>query len=419
MYLPRLIDTIIPDYLEAFGAISIRGPKWCGKTTTASMFSKSMIQLQSSSYTMDDLKNPELIIPVALSGEHPRLIDEWQTLPGIWDAVRTKIDTDRLKGGYILTGSAVPADDGYFHSGIGRIARLTMYPMSLFESQDSNGQISLMDLFNGKTDFSGNVSTLSIAQLAYVICRGGWPNTTELKEHLALLTAQEYYAGLCESDVSRVDGVKRNPERVDAVLRSYARNISTFATKELIYQDVLANDVTLSLSTLNNYIDVLTRLYVIEDIPAWNPNVRSKTSMRSGNKRGFVDPSLAVAALGLNPDSLMAQLRYFGFLFESLCIRDLRIYAMCNDGRISYYHDRNNLECDVVIHLRDGRYGLIEIKLGSGQIEDGARNLTRLRTLLIDNGFEPPTFMMVLTGGQFAYEREDGVLVVPIGCLRN
>ena len=401
VYLPRIIDDILPNYLEAFGAVLIVGPKWCGKTTTAMRFAKSDIKMQDVEKSNDYLKLAELAPKRLLAGEPPHLIDEWQMAPVLWDAVRNEVDARGEPGQFILTGSAVPKDDGMHHTGTGRIARIVMHPMSLFESKESNGKISLVNLLNGNIDVNGIESQLDIESLVYAICRGGWPASMGISKQAALLIPQAYIDAVCESDVSRIQEELKNPTRIRAILRSYARNISTLASKTSIRKDVIANDINISETTFFNYITALQRLYIIKDIEA------------------FVDPSLAVAALGLSPDQLLNDMNTLGFMFESLCIRDLRIYSQKLGGEISYYHDRYGLECDAVIHMRDGRYILIEMKLGSREIEEGASHLLKLSTLINDNGLTPPSVCMVLTGGKYAYKREDGVYVIPIGCLRD
>lgn len=418
-YLPRIIDDILPNYLEAFGAVLIVGPKWCGKTTTATRFAKSSIKMQDVEKSNDYLKLAELAPKRLLAGEPPHLIDEWQMAPVLWDAVRNEVDARGEPGQFILTGSAVPKDEGMHHTGTGRFARIVMHPMSLFESKESNGNISLINLLNGNIDVNGIESQLDIESLVYAICRGGWPASMGISQQAALLIPQAYIDAVCESDVSRIQEELKNPTRIRAILRSYARNISTLATKTSIRKDVIANDVNISETTFFNYITALQRLYIIKDIEAWCPSIRSKTAIRSNTKKGFVDPSLAVAALGLSPDQLLNDMNTLGFMFESLCIRDLRIYSQKLGGEISYYHDRYGLECDAVIHMRDGRYILIEMKLGSFEIEEGASHLLKLSSLINENGLTPPSVCMVLTGGKYAYQREDGVYVIPIGCLRD
>ncbi len=418
-YLPRLLDSELDTYLDTFGAVLIKGPKWCGKTTTALQRAHSTIKLQDPQRSREYMKMADIAPHLLLKGEYPRLIDEWQMVPLLWDAVRSTVDEEQKAGMFILTGSAVPRDEDTLHSGTGRIARLLMRPMSLYESQDSSGAISLQSLFDGTADVEGTRSNLTIEHLAYTIARGGWPASLGKTDEQSLLIAREYIASLAESDVSRVDGISRNPGRVTAILRAYARNISTLASNTTILQDVQAQDTTLSESSFYSYVTALNRLYVFEDIPAWSPALRSKTAIRSTPKKGFIDPSLAVGALGIGYQELLQEPTTFGFLFEALCIRDLRIYSQAHGGVVSYYHDRQGLECDCVVHLRDGRYALIEVKLGSREIDEGAEHLVKLKSLIEEKKMKSPSFLMVLTGGAVAYTRADGVKVVPVGCLRD
>ena len=425
-YLTRIVDDVLDEYLDAFGAVLIVGPKWCGKTTSAEQAAASIIKLQDRKRSRQYMMIAELNPAKLLEGETPRLIDEWQMAPVLWDTVRDEVDERRQSGQFILTGSAVPKDDGISHTGTGRIGRLKMYPMSLFESEESNGRISLRDLFEGDADIDGIMSDLDIEHLAFAICRGGWPETVKKTGRSALLAAEGYIQALCEADISRVDTTLRNPKRIRAILRAYARNISTLAKKTSILADVQANDMNFSSSTFYEYLNVLQRLFVIEDIPAWSPAIRSKSAIRSGDKIGFTDPSHAAAAMGLTPERMLGDLESMGFYFEALCIRDLRIYSQRLGGEVSYYHDRYGLESDCVLHLKDGRYALIEVKLGGRQIDEGAAHLLELKALVQKynqsgkgHKLEEPTFLMVLTGGEFAYQRKDGVYVVPVGCLRD
>lgn len=417
-YMPRVIDTILKEYLDVFGAVLVNGPKWCGKTTSCEHVSNSVIKLQDPSQSSEYRKMIDIDPTLVLNKEAPLLIDEWQTEPILWDAIRSEVDKRGISGQFILTGSAVPQDDGIMHTGTGRIARVKMYPMSLYESNESNGEISLLDLFNNK-NIDGIQSELTVEMLATAICRGGWPGAIGKSDIAASLIINGYIDALCESDVSRIDDSIKNPQRIRSILRSYARNISTLATKSTIRKDVIANDANISEATFFNYLNALERLFVIEDIPAWCPSIRSKSAIRASSKRGFVDPSLAAGVLNLSPSSLMNDLNTLGFLFESLAIRDLRVYSQKLGGRISYYHDRYGLECDAVLHLRDGRYALIEMKLGSKEIEEGSKHLLKLKSLIKEHNMLTPSFMMVLTGGKLAYQRKDGVYVVPIGCLKD
>ena len=426
-YLPRIVDTLLANRLEAVGAVLIAGPKWCGKTTTAEQQAKSILKLQDPDKTQAYLKTAEVKPSLLLKGDNPRLIDEWQMAPVLWDAVRNAVDERGEEGLFILTGSTTVDESTIMHSGTGRIARMVMYPMSLYESQESNGKISLQELFkNPDMDIDGITSDLSIENLVFAACRGGWPSSlTKQSQQAQLFVSQNYVDNICDSDASTVDGVKRSPERVRSILRSYARNLSTLASDKTIMNDVSANYSDITAPTLASYIDALERLFVIENVPAWCPAIRSASAMRSGKKREFIDPSIAVAALGLSPDMLLMDLNTFGFIFECLCIRDLKAYSSAAGGTVSYYHDRYDLEADCVLHLSDGRYALIEFKLGSREIEEGAAHLCQIRQLIHEanekNGahIREPELLIVLTGGEMAYTREDGVKVIPIGALRD
>lgn len=417
-YLFRISDKILEAKLESSGAVLVEGAKWCGKTTSAYQASKSAIYLQdpdhAASYSaMADAK-PSLL----LKGEKPRLLDEWQTIPVLWDAVRYDVDRSGEVGRYILTGSAVPSDNQTEHTGTGRISRMMMRTMSLYESLESNGSVSLSSLFAKNTDVEG-ISTLTVEKIAYVICRGGWPNSIRMKPGSALQVAINYTESVINMDVNRIDGVEKNPERVRLLLRSLARNIATLTTNQTILADIEATDLTISDKTLTQYLNALRRIFVIEDVPAWQPSLRSKSAIRTSPKRCFVDPSIATAVLRANPDSLLGDFHLFGFLFEALCIRDMRIYAEANDGDVFHYRDATGLESDLIIRLRNGKWGAIEVKLGSSQIESAAKNLLKFKDKINQEKMGEPSFLMVLTGGEFAYKREDGVLVVPIGCIKD
>lgn len=419
-YLTRYMDAELEKYLNTIGAVLIVGPKWCGKTTTAEQHAKSVIKLQDKDKTESYLKLADIKPSKLLEGEKPRLIDEWQIAPVLWDSVRNSVDEIGGEGLYILTGSTVVDDTNIMHSGTGRIYRLTMRPMSLYESKDSNGNISLIDLFNNPhLDIDGIKSNLSIEDLIFVSCRGGWPESLNKKsKESQLLLPSIYVDTICESDASKVDGTKRSPYRVKNILRSYARNISTIATDSTIIKDIKTNYEDISPVTYYSYIDALERLFVIDNLNAWSPNIRSKTAIRSTSKKEFIDPSIAVASLNLTPEILMEDLNTFGFIFENLCIRDLKVYSSSVGGDISYYRDRYGLEADCVLHLNDGRYCLIEFKLGSSEEEKGAQNLLKLKELIEKNNMKPPSFLAIITGGEIAYTRKDGVKVIPIGCLR-
>lgn len=425
-YLPRIVDSILEMKLKAFGATHIIGPKWCGKTTTAEQKCNSSIKLQKDP-NKEGLIQTALINPIALlQGEKPKLLDEWQDAPTLWDAVRAYCDEHKGTGHFILTGSTSKKVETS-HSGTGRISKLKMYPMSLYESNESNGSVSLMNLFNHKENLeNGCISDLSIEDLIYAACRGGWPETLSIQDKEAsLLIAEDYFRQIYEADMYTIDKVKRNSETMRAILKSYARNISTLAKKTNIHKDVCATN-PISLITLDDYISVLEQLFIVEDLNGWCPAIRSATTMRSGRKREFVDPSIAVAALGLSPEYFNLDLKTFGFIFETLCIRDLRVYSSKFDGKISYYHDRYGLEADAVLHLKDGRYALIEIKLGSNEIEEGSQHLLELERLINEyNKIEKqcplhsPDLKIVLTGTKYGYKRPDGVYVIPIGCLKD
>ena len=426
-YLPRIVDRELELRLEASGATLIVGPKWCGKTTTGEQKAKSILKMQDpdkkDGYLATAAAKPSLL----LKGENPRLIDEWQIAPVLWDAVRTAVDQRQEDGLFILTGSTSVDDKNIMHTGTGRIARMKMYPMSLYESGESNGQISLQALFqDASLDIDGVSSQLSTEQLIFAACRGGWPATLRRKNPEAqLLTARDYISNICESDISTVDGVQRNPTWTGLILRSYARNISTLAKKSNILKDVTANADSMTMPTLDSYLNALKKLFVIEDVEAWCPAIRSATTIRSGKKRKFTDPSIAVAAMGLTPEYLEQDLKTFGFIFECLCIRDLKVYSSALGGEVSYYHDRSDLEADCVLHLSDGRYALIEFKLGSREIEEGAQHLLQIKQLVRTanasgkTNLREPDLLMVITGGELAYTRPDGVKIIPIGCLRD
>lgn len=427
-YLKRIVDEELKLRLEAFGATLIVGPKWCGKTTTAEEQANSVLKMQDpdmrEGYLVTARTKPSLL----LKGDNPRLIDEWQEAPVLWDAVRTAVDERQEEGLFILTGSTSVDDKQIHHTGTGRISRLKMYPMSLFESNESNGQISLRKLFDHpELDIDGIMSDMKVEDLIFAACRGGWPSSLRKKSDAAkLIVAKDYLRNVCESDISTVDGVTRNPLLAELILKSYARNVSTLAKRSIIFKDVSANADSISRSTFDSYLNALERLFVIEDVEAWCPAIRSATTIRSGKKREFVDPSIAVAALGLSPDYLEKDLKTFGFIFECMCIRDLKIYSQALNGKVSYYHDRYDLEADAVLHISDGRYALIEFKLGSAEIEEGAKHLLKIRDLVREYNekekqvpLREPDLLIVITGGNMAYTREDGVRVVPIGCLRD
>ncbi len=427
-YWNRIVDKELELRLEAFGATLIVGPKWCGKTTTAGEKANSVLRMQDPDMREGYLTTAQTKPSLLLKGDTPRLIDEWQEAPVLWDAIRTAVDERQEEGLFILTGSTSVDDKQIHHTGTGRISRLKMYPMSLFESKESNGAISLKVLFdNPDCEIDGITSEMRIEDLIFAACRGGWPSSLRKKSNAAkLIIAGDYVRNVCETDISTVDGVTRNPTLAELIMKSYARNISTLAKKNSIYKDVVANFENVSMPTMDSYINALERLFVIEDIEAWCPAIRSATTIRSGKKREFIDPSIAVAALGLSPDYLEKDLKTFGFIFECMCIRDLKIYSQALNGKVSYYHDRYDLEADAVLSIGDGRYALIEFKLGSAEIEEGARHLLKIKELVKKNNLKEkqvplrePDLLMVITGGNMAYTREDGVKVIPIGCLKD
>lgn len=427
-YLRRMADKQLKDNLEAFGAVLIEGPKWCGKTTTAKQQAKSILALQDPDTREGYLATAAIRPSLLLGGETPRLIDEWQMAPTLWDAVRVMVDNRGEVGQFILTGSNSIDKSAVMHSGTGRIARMQMYPMSLFESKESSGIISLSELFNNPSlDIDGIHSTMALEDLIYAACRGGWPASLKLKKASSrLLIAKDYVNSLCKVDISTVDNTARDETMARLILRSYARNISTLASKSSMLSDIHAQIGTLAENTFDSYINAFRQLFVIQDIQAWNPAIRSATAIRSSLKRGFVDPSIAVAALGLTPEALQIDLKTFGFIFESMCIRDLKAYSQALGSSISYYHDRYNLEADAVLHLADGRYALIEFKLGGKEIEKGANHLIEIRNLVKEYNrqekqikLREPDLLMVITAGPIAYSRPDGVKVVPLACLRD
>lgn len=418
-YLKRIADDLLDLKLRAFGATNIVGPKWCGKTMTALQKAKSKIMFQKD-YNKSELIYTAKINPqILLEGEQPRLIDEWQDAPNIWDAVRSYCDEYHGQGHFILTGST-SKDVETAHTGTGRISTLKMYPMSLYESLESNGSVSLKKLFSGEETLDHMcVSNLDLKGIVFAACRGGWPESVLIDDKEAQLEIpKDYFYQIYSRDMFSIDSVKRNPETMKAILRSYARNISTLAKNTNILRDVNASE-EISDKPLNDYIQVLEKLFIVEDIHGWCPSIRSKSAMRSGRKREFVDPSIAVAALGGTPEYYMRDLKTFGFIFENLCIRDLRVYSSALRGEISYYRDNNGLEADCVLHLDDGRYAIIEFKLGDFEIDDGAKHLNKLEELIESNNIRKPDLKIVITGTKFGYRREDGVFVIPIGCLKD
>lgn len=419
-YRKRLADEVLKDKLEASGAALVEGAKWCGKTTTSKQIAKSVLYMQEPAQKKQNLLMADTNPSLLLQGKTPRLIDEWQLAPKLWDAVRFEVDQRDDFGQFILTGSAVPPDTSEIsHSGTGRISRMLMRPMSLFESGESSGSVSLEGLFNTDYEVSASVES-DIEKLAFLICRGGWPKAVGKSIKVALQQALDYYDAVVNSDISRVDGKERNPERAKLLLRSYSRNIGSQAKFEEIRQDILGNDVdSFSIDTLYDYLNALKKIFVVEDAPAWNPNLRSKVAIRNTDTRYFVDPSIATASLGLGPNDLINDLSTMGLLFENLCVRDLRIYAQSIGGEIYHYRDKSGLECDTVVHLRNGSYGLVEIKLGGDKlIEEGCATLNKFEKIIDTTKMKSPSFKMILTGvGNYAFKRPDGILVVPVRSL--
>lgn len=419
-YRKRLADALLKERLESKGAVLVEGAKWCGKTTTAEQRAKSILYMQEPSKKLQNLQLANLNPSLLLQGKTPRLIDEWQLAPKLWDAIRFEVDKRNSFNQFILTGSAVPpSHEEISHSGVGRITKLLMRPMTLLESGESSGTVSLKKLFDSDYEVaSSNESDLE--KIAYLICRGGWPKALDVSQKIALRQAIDYYDAIVESDISRVDEKNRNPERTKLLLKSYSRNIGTQIKFEEIRKDILGNDIdSFGIETLYDYLGALKKIFVIEDSPAWNPNLRSRTAIRTTDTRYFVDPSIATASLGLGPDDLINDLNTMGFLFENLCVRDLRVYAQSIDGQVYHYRDKNNLECDAVIHLRNGKYGLVEIKLGGDMlIEEGAKTFKALEKKLDTIKMNEPSFKMILTAvGDYAFKREDGICIVPITCL--
>jgi predicted AAA+ superfamily ATPase len=398
-YLPRLCDVELQMALKSSGAVLIEGAKWCGKTSTATHASESVVYLQDPDHARAYQAIADTKPSLLLKGTTPRLLDEWQVAPVLWDAVRFEVDQRTEPGQFILTGSAVPMESETAHTG--------------------TGQISLSALFAGKQEDIGALSDLTIEKMAFILCRGGWPASISIEGIPACRMAIDYVEAIINQDVSRVDNVEKNPERVRLLLRSLARNISTTSTFQTIRKDMEATDIGLSDKTIQTYMNALRRIFVIEDLPAWAPSLRSKTAIRTSEKRHFVDPSIATAVLRTNPNGILADFTFFGFLFEALCTRDIRIYAQAIDGDVFHYRDKSGLEADLIVRLRDGRWAAIEVKLGTKQIEEAAKNLLTLKSKINEESMGKESFLMILTGGQYAYQRKDGIWIVPIGCLKN
>ena len=420
-YLDRIVDKELEIALESSGAVLIEGPKWCGKTRTAEEQASSILYLQDIGKRKQYLHMLETDPAVLLEGDTPRLIDEWQDAPILWDGVRFIVDRRGEWGQFILTGSSTPKNDDYedgpMHSGAGRFCKIMMRTMSLYESLESNGAVSMSSIFNGN-GVRGK-SELTIDRLAFALCRGGWPISIGKKDAAALRQPKNYVKIVTDSDISRVDGVKKDPVRVGKLLHSIARNISTEAKLSTLQKDVDGDTNTASRPTLMSYMNALERIFMIEDLPAWSPSMRSKTTLRNSPKRHFCDPSIAACVLGASPKRLMDEFDTFGLLFESLCVRDLRVYAQSIDGKVFHYRDSDGLEVDAIIQLSDGRWGAAEIKLGANEIEKGVENLIKLKKKIDTDEMGEPSFMMIITGTDEAYKRKDGILIVPIGCLKD
>lgn len=420
-YKQRVSDIVLSNKLERKGAVLIEGAKWCGKTTTARQQAESVLNLGDTTEYERSKDMMSINSRLLLDGKTPRLIDEWQTLPGLWDSIRSEVDNRGECGQFILTGSSLPPNISQMrHSGVGRISILKMRPMSLYESEEGNGSVSLAGIFDNPT-IEPMHAEVTIDELAYQICRGGWPLATFQSGRASLSHARDYFDVVTEFDIQQIDGVKRRADRTKAIMRSYARNLGYQTPLSTIRADILQNEcMSISDDTIADYVNAMSNMFVLEDMPSWNPNLRSKAAIRQTNCRYFVDPSIAAAAIGAGPGDLIKDLKTMGMFFENMAIRDLRVYAEAMEGNVLHFRDSNGLECDAVVHLRDGRYGLIEVKLGGeNKIEEGAASLTKLHDTLDYSRMNKPSFMMVVVGaGQYAYKRKDGILVVPLACLK-
>lgn len=416
-YLPRLVDKRLDEILNSMGAVYIRGPKWCGKSTTSMQKAKTIINFQDAEKGQSFVDLVDINIMGLLNQEVPILFDEWQIVPKIWNVVRTEVDKRNKVGQFILTGSTVYEFDKTMHSGAGRIARINMKTMSLFESGDSNGKISLSEVVKGAWNYDGVMSDLTKSKLSEVLCRGGWPSAIINKLPNPQMISKQYVKATVETDISEMDNVNRNPLLARYILESYSRNISTLQTDKTIYQDVQSK-ISVSDKTIIEYLKVFEKLYIIDEIPAWNPNIRSKTAIRTSPKKNFIDPSIAAAVLNVTPKELELDSKTFGLFFESMVTRDISIYTESEDASMSYYRDRNGLECDLVVHYPNGEFALIEIKLGEKGVEEGSTHLLEIQKLLIKCKQRTPKALIVVTGTQVAMKRSDGVYVVPIGCLK-
>lgn len=419
-YRPRVVDGLVAQMLSVMGAVQIKGPKWCGKTSTARQHARSTIFLQDPDEGPGYLELASVKPSLLLEGDTPRLIDEWQMAPQLWDAVRFTVDKRGLPGQFLLTGSSTPTVYGA-HSGVGRISPLVMRTMTLFESGESSGHVSLADLFAGATDIAG-ISASDIEDIAYLVCRGGWPaavvnESTTLKNTPGFL-AQAYVSGLIESDISRIDGISRHPDRMRALMRSYARHVSTQASQATIAADLAVDDSSISPNTVNDYLETLSKAFVIEDLPAWNPQLRSKTAIRTSATRHFVDPSIGAAVMRWSPQELLRDLETLGLQFESMCVRDLRVYAQANDATVYHYRDKTGLEADLVLSRADGAWAPLEVKLGVRQLDEAAEHLRKLAARVDTERMGEPAFLAIITAGKTAYRRDDGVYVIPLACLR-
>ena len=418
-YLTRISDEKLKLFLRAKGAVLIEGPKWCGKTSSAEQLAGSVLYMQDPDKAAMNKATAQSKPSLLLEGETPRLLDEWQVAPELWNAVRFAVDKRRAVGQFILTGSVIPTRTDDMHTGTGRIARMKMRTMSLYETGESTGAISLEALFDGAVDLDGK-SDISVEQYAFLINRGGWPAVPhETDEKIALTVAADYVEAVANEDISKADGVEKNSDRVKALLRSISRNISCEAKITTLVNDLLANDESLSHVTIDIYLKALSKIFVLDDLPAWSAKLRSKTAMRTTAKRHFTDPSIATAALRATPKRLLSDFNTFGLLFESLCIRDLRIYADSIDGSVYHYRDKNGLEVDAVIQLADGRWGAVEVKLGAGEVDKACDNLLKLQRVVDTDKMNVPSFLMVLTGTEYAFQMKNGIWIVPLGCLKN
>ncbi len=413
-YRNRILDKVLSEELEAFGGVLITGSKWCGKTTTASQLAKSKVFMHNPENQENLLELAEVNIMQLLKGENPRLIDEWQLAPQLWDAIRFDIDQRSEEGLFILTGSSIVDESKIMHSGIGRISRLYMRTMSLYESKHSNGEVSLEDLFN-ENSFDGTSCDLELENYIELILRGGWPNSIDKSLRIAMRQVSGYVDLVCENDISEVDGVKRNPTRSLNILKSLSRHVGTQAADTTVLKDISSKDVTMDIDTLRNYIDALKKLYIVEDLSAWSPKLRSKTIIRLKDTRHFVDPAIAASLLNATENSLVSDMKTLGFLFESLVIRDLRIYTDYLQGKVFHYRDSNGLEVDAIVQLNNGKWAAIEVKLGSKRIDTAAKNLVKFSNLFETN---KPTFLAIITTTKYGYRREDGVYIIPLGCLK-